>query len=59
MFFLGLPGIMHEFTRLVDCEIKSTRPIFKNEMFIYQSKANSDGKILFDKITHYLDPEVR
>ena len=34
-------------------------PIFKTELLIYQSKANLDEKILFDKITHQLDPEIR
>ena len=32
---------------------------FKTKMLIYQSKANLDEKILFGKITHYLDPEIR
>ena len=45
--------------RLSGCEIKSTRLIFKTEMLIYLSKADRDGIILFDKITHYLDPEIR
>ena len=35
------------------------RPVFKTEMLIYQSKANLDEKILFDKSTHHLDPEIR
>ena len=34
-------------------------PIFKTEFLIYQSKANLDEKILFDKITHHLDVEIR
>ena len=34
-------------------------PIFKNELLIYQSKANLDEQILFDKIIHHLDPEIR
>ena len=34
-------------------------PIFKIELLIYQSKANLDEKILFDKITHHLNPEIR
>ena len=34
-------------------------PTFKTELLIYQSKANLDEKILFDKITHHLDPEIR
>ena len=46
-------------TRLMGCEIKSMRPIFKTEMLIYQSKANLDEKILFAKITRHLDPEIR
>ena len=33
-------------------------PIFKTELLIFQSKANLDEKILFDKITHHLDPEI-
>ena len=37
------------FKHLVGCEIKSTKTIFKTEMFIYQSKANLDEKILFVK----------
>ena len=39
--------------------MKSTRPIFKTEMLIYQSKAIFDEKILFGKITYHLDPEIR
>ena len=35
------------------------RPIFKNRMLIYQSKADLDVKILFGKITHLVDPEIR
>ena len=34
-------------------------PIFKTEMSIYQSKANSDDKILFGKLIHHGDPEIR
>ena len=41
------------FTRLAGCEIKSMRPIFKTEILIYQSKANSDEKILLGKITKH------
>ena len=33
--------------------------IFNVEMFIYQSKANLDVKILFGDITHLVDPEIR
>ena len=33
-------------------------PLFKTEMLIYQSKVNLDEKILFDKFTHHVDPEV-
>ena len=36
------------------CEIKQTRPIFKTEIFIYQS-TNLEEEILFGKITHYVD----
>ena len=35
------------------------RPIFKSEFLIYQSKANLDEKILFGKVTHHLDLEIR
>ena len=35
------------------------RAIFKTEMLTYKSKAKFDDKILFDKITHHLDFEVR
>ena len=34
------------------------RAAFKNEMLIYQSKANLDGEILLRKITHHLDLEI-
>ena len=27
-------------------------------MLIYQSKANLDGKFLFGKISHHLDPDI-
>ena len=47
------------FTRLSSCEMKSMRPMFKNKMLIYQSKANLDEKILLGKITHHLHPEIR
>ena len=33
--------------------------IFNTELLIYQSKANLDEKILFDKITHHLDLKIR
>ena len=39
--------------------MKSMWVIFKTNMLTYQSKANVDGKILFGKITHDLDPEIR
>ena len=48
-----------KFTRLQSHEIKSLWPIFVTKMLIYQSKANLDEKILFGKITHHLDPEIR
>ena len=35
------------------------RPIFKTENVNYQSKANLDGKIMFGKMTHKLDSEIR
>ena len=34
-------------------------PIFKSEFLIYQSKANLDEKILFGKVTHRVDLEIR
>ena len=43
----------------VCCGIKSVWSIFKAEIFIYQSKANSDGEILAGRITHLLEPEIR
>ena len=48
-----------ELTCLVGCEITNMRQIFKAEVFIYQSKANLDEKILFGKIAHHLGPEIR
>ena len=39
--------------------MKSMRPIFKTEMLIDHSKTNLDEKILFRKITHHLDLEIR
>ena len=45
--------------RLAGCENRSMRPIFKNEMLIYQSKANLDVKISFGKITLHFDLEIR
>ena len=44
--------------RLAGCGIKSTGPILKTEMLLYQSKANLDLKILFGKITHLIDSEI-
>ena len=35
------------------------RPTFKIVMLIYQSKAKLEEKILFSKVTHHLDPEIR
>ena len=35
------------------------QPMFKVEMFIYQSKANLNVKVLFGEITHHLGPEMR
>ena len=43
----------------MDCEIQGVRPIFKSEMFIYQSKGNVDEKSYFGKITPHLAPETR
>ena len=34
-------------------------PIFKNDVFMHQSKADFDEKILFRKITHRLEQEMR
>ena len=48
-----------KFARFVGFGIKCIWPIFKTEMLIYQSKINLDEKILFGKITHLLDPEIR
>ena len=35
------------------------QPIFKTEMSVYQSKDNLDVKVLFGRIAHHLDPEIR
>ena len=35
------------------------KPLFKTAMLIYLSKADLDEKILFGKITHHLDLEIR
>ena len=40
-------------------ECGSMRPLFNNEMLIYQSTANLDEKISFGKIIHHLDPEIK
>ena len=45
--------------RLAGCEIQSIAPILKIEMLTFQSKTSLHEKILFGKITHYLDPEIR
>ena len=39
--------------------MKSMWLIFKTEMLIYLSKADIDVKILFGKVTHFIDPEIR
>ena len=48
-----------KFTRLVGCEVKIMRSIFKAKLLIHHSKDNLDKKALFGKITYHLDPEVR
>ena len=35
------------------------KSIFKTNVSINQSKANLNVKILFGKITHLIDPEIR
>ena len=40
-----LPCEPKKCARLVCCELKGMRPIFKTEIFIYQSKANFGEKI--------------
>ena len=35
------------------------RPIFETKMLIHRSKTNLDEIILFGKITHHLDLEIR
>ena len=47
-----------KFTRLAGYGIKSTRPIFKTKVLIFQSRGSLDEKILFAKITHHLDEEI-
>ena len=44
--------------RLAVCEIEIMRSIFNAQMEMYQSKANLGEKMLFDEITHHLDPEI-
>ena len=39
--------------------MKSMRPIVRAETLICQSKASLDDKILFGKISHHLDREIR
>ena len=39
--------------------MKSMRPIFKTEIFIYLSKVNLDENILIGSIPHLTDPEIR
>ena len=41
------------------CEIKKMRLISKTEMLINQSKAKLDEKILFGKLIHHVNPEIR
>ena len=36
----------------------SMLPIYKIEMLIHHSKANTDEKILFSNIPHLIDPEI-
>ena len=33
--------------------------IFRTEVLIFQSKANLDERILFGKITHHLDSDIK
>ena len=56
----NIPGESKKnFRRLKGCGTKSMRPIFKTEMFIYQSKVNLDEEISFGSIPHLTDPEIR
>ena len=48
-----------KFRCLEGCGIKRKRPIFKTEMFIYQSKVNLDKEILLGSIPHLTDREIR
>ena len=48
-----------KFRRLGGYVIKSMWAIFKTNMLTYQSKVNFDENILFGKITHHLDQEIR
>ena len=38
---------------------KKYRAISKNKMLIFHSRADLDEKILFGKITHHVEPEIR
>ena len=53
-----MPGKSKKFMRLAGYGLKSIRPIFKTKMFIYQSTANLDVKILSGKITHIIYLEI-
>ena len=48
-----------EFKRLVGYGIKSVWPLYITKILFFQSKAYLDEKILFGKISHHLDPEIR
>ena len=56
-FFTG--WVKKRLACLTGCGMKSTQPIFKTEILIWQSNANLHVKILFGKITHLLDPVIR
>ena len=55
----AIPGESKKVTRLGGNGMISMWPIFKTKLLIFHSNANLDEKILFDKITHHLDPEMR
>ena len=52
-------SITENFRCLTGCGIKSSPPMFRTEILIYQSRSNFDLKILFGKVTHLLEPEIR
>lgn len=45
--------VVEKLTRLEGCGMKHVYLMFKTNMFVYQSRANLDAKILFFKVIHF------